>query len=238
MKNLPYPYSWENRRPLIKGGVLYLPDHYQPHERDLLPPFSSLFGNTHPVHLEYCSGNGEWIVTRALETPKINWIGVEKAFDRVRKIYAKAHHNALKNLFIVAGEALLFSSEYLRDQSIDSIYVNFPDPWPKNRHAKRRLIQEPFPQELWRTLKKGGELTLVTDHLPYLNQMQREMQKWPQKRKDFSSYGSSHFQQLCLKKGLDIHYLHYQRLTHLVDPGPSLPLSSPRKAPPSVTKTT
>jgi len=211
MKNLPYPYSWEDRRPLIDGGVFYLPDYYHPHKRDLLPQLSSLFGNAYPVHIEYCSGNGEWIVNRALENPKINWIGVEKAFDRVRKIYSKACRNALKNLFIVAGEALLFSREYLRDRSVDSIYINFPDPWPKNRHAKHRLIRKPFSQELWRTLKKGGGLTLVTDHLQYLNQMKQEMRGWSKNRKDFSSYGSSHFQQLCLKRGATIHYLHYQR---------------------------
>ena len=210
-KKLTYPYSWQERRPLLKGCIFYVPDYYQEHDRSLFPSFETLFGNKHPVHIEYCSGNGEWVIDKALNHPELNWIAVEKKFERVCKIYSKARNNSLENLFVISGEALTFAREYLPDACLDSVYVNFPDPWPKDRHAKHRLIQRSFSDELWRTMKKAGGVTLVTDNIPYLEQMKYEMQEWTPKTGDFSTYGSSYFERLWLSKGLKIHYLHYER---------------------------
>jgi len=88
-KKLTYPYSWQERRPLIKGGIFYVPDYYQEHDRSLFPSFETLFGNKHPVHIEYCSGNGEWVIDKALNHPELNWIAVEKKFERVSKFIRK-----------------------------------------------------------------------------------------------------------------------------------------------------
>ena len=89
--------------------------------------------------------------------------------------------------------------------------MNFPDPWPKERHAKHRLIQSSFQKELYRTVKKGGSVTLVTDSTPYLEQMEREMGEWAPKKEDFTNYGGSYFKRLWLSMGLEIHYLCYER---------------------------
>ena len=88
-KDLPYPYKWEDRHPLLKDKIFYVPEYYQEHKKELFPNLQEYFGNDRPIHLEYCSGNGEWILNRAMENPEINWVAVEMWFERVRKIYSK-----------------------------------------------------------------------------------------------------------------------------------------------------
>ena len=208
-KDLPYPYRWEERRPLLKDKIFYVPEYYGEHKKGEFPPFKTLFENDHPVHLEYCSGNGEWILAHAKENPHINWVAVEMWFKRVRKIYSKMMNEGIDNLLIISGEGCTFSREYLPDDSLDAVYINFPDPWPKDRHAKHRIIQPPFVKELKRTVKTGGKVTLVTDDIPYKEQMEYEMQGWPKDLAPKENYGSSFFERLWRSKGLDINYLSY-----------------------------
>ena len=208
-KDLPYPYKWEDRHPLLKDKVFYVPDYYMEHRRKLFPSFQELFGNNHPIHLEFCSGNGEWIIHRAQENPEINWVAVEMWFERVRKFYSKRFNGHIDNLMIISGEGLTFSREYLQDASVDAAYINFPDPWPKDRHAKHRIIQNPFVNELRRVVKKGGHVTLVTDNIPYKKQMESEMGGWPKVDVSHENYGSSFFERLWRSHGLDIHHLCY-----------------------------
>jgi tRNA (guanine-N7-)-methyltransferase len=208
-KDLPYPYRWEERKPLLKEKVFYVPDYYFEHRKELFPHLHEYFGNDHPIHLEYCSGNGEWILERAQCNPDISWIAVEMWFERVRKIYSKMVNYGVDNLLIISGEGLTFSREYLPDACLDKVYVNFPDPWPKDRHAKHRIIQRPFVQELQRTLKKEGTVTLVTDNAPYKEQMEYEMHGWPKVGEGHENYGSSFFERLWRSHGLTIHHLCY-----------------------------
>lgn len=208
-KDLPYPYKWEDRHPLLKDKIFYVPEYYQEHKRELFPSFADYFKNDRPVHLEYCSGNGEWIIKRAQENPELNWIAVEIWFERVRKIYSKAVNYGIDNLMIISGEGLTFSREYLAEGCLDAVYVNFPDPWPKDRHAKHRIIQRPFVEELKRTVVPGGKVTLVTDNIPYKEQMEYEMQEWPKAAASHDNYGSSFFERLWLSHGLEIHHLCY-----------------------------
>ncbi|MBF5059092.1 tRNA (guanosine(46)-N7)-methyltransferase TrmB [Candidatus Neptunochlamydia vexilliferae] len=208
-KDLKRPYSWEERHPLLKDQVFYVPEYYDEHKKALFPPFQEFFGNENPVHLEYCSGNGEWIINRAQENPEVNWIAVEIWFERVRKIYSKTVNYGIDNLMIISGEGLTFAREYLPESCLDAVYVNFPDPWPKDRHAKHRIIQRPFVDELKRTVKTGGTVTLVTDDPTYKGQMEYEMQEWPKIAPLNENYGSSFFERLWLSKGRDIYHMSY-----------------------------
>ena len=210
-QDLSYPFSWNARRPFLEGQVFYVPDYYEDHNRKFFPQLKAHFGNDHPVQIEYCSGNGEWILDKAQASPEINWIAVEKKFKRVRKIYSKMVNRGLKNILIVSGEALTFSKQYLPEEGLDRVFINFPDPWPKERHAKHRLIRKPFVQELNRTVKRHGSVTLVTDHPSYLEQMRFEMQEWTLETDSLKAYGSSYFERLWLSKGLKINHLHYVR---------------------------
>ncbi|MEG0287279.1 MAG: tRNA (guanine(46)-N(7))-methyltransferase TrmB [Victivallaceae bacterium] len=170
--NLKMPYQWDERKPLLSKGLFSVPNFYFAHSEYRLPDFSheSIFGNDNPVYCEICSGNGDWVIAQALKNPDCNWIAVEKRFDRVRKIFSKYMNCKIANLLVVYGEANTFFSNYLIDQSMEKVFIHFPDPWPKTRHAKHRLITKGFMLEVRRVLKKKGDLIVVTDDEPFLKQ--------------------------------------------------------------------
>lgn len=219
-KNLKSPLTWEKRRPLIHDRVLFVPQYYDLHHEWTFPGWESpeVFGRAAPIEIEYCSGNGDWIVEKARAHPARHWVAVEKQFDRVRKIWSKMHNFALTNLFIVCGEALTFTRFYVPDQSFAFIYINFPDPWPKARHAPNRLIQEPFITEMARVSVEDASATIVTDDPTYAFQINKTMLAnpfWdprfspPHYVTEWEEYGTSYFDTLWREKGLPIHYMQY-----------------------------
>ena len=213
-KDLKAPFSFEERRPSILERILYVPTYYAKHGEFSFPTWQELFGNDHPVHIEYCSGNGEWILERAKAHPEVNWVAVEIRFDRVRKIHSKRTNEKVTNLFIVCGEAQVFTREYLHSNSVEMMYVNFPDPWPKDRHAKHRLIQAPFMNDVLTVMKPGGKAQLVSDAQEYIEQMKEEIGKvsnWKRvEHQNQTAYGTSYFDRLWRSLGRMIHYLEYR----------------------------
>lgn len=220
-KNLKHPFRWETRHVLIEDGIWYVPDyHYD--DCFVFPGWDhpDIFGNDNPVHVEYCSGNGTWIAEKAQAHPEINWVAVEMKFDRVRKTWAKVKNLGVDNLFIICAEAHGTTRRYFPDGSISAAYVNFPDPWPKERHAKKRLIQTPFAKTLAEKLAPEGSVTLVTDDVDYSNQMIKTFLTAPK----FASlhpaphfvtasegYGTSYFEELWREKGKEIRYHRFGR---------------------------
>lgn len=222
-KDLKCPFTWEMRRPLLDGRVLFVPQYFDRHAEWIFPGWEdpSLFGNKRGVSIEYCAGNGAWILEKALRNPLQNWVAVEKKFERVRKIWSKIQNHRLENLLVVCGEALTFTTFYIPANSVDEIYVNFPDPWPKQKHAKNRLLQSPFVQEIARIVKKEGTATLVTDDPTYSEQMAKVMLQTPAWKgvfpppfyiTDWLDYGHSYFDALWREKGRTIRYLQFKRL--------------------------
>jgi len=218
-KQFIYPYTFENRAPCVFDRVIFIPSYYFEHQVFEMPSFSSeeLFHNTNPVHVEFCSGNGEWIVQKAIENPDINWIACEIKFYRVRKIWVKMKQLNLKNLIIAFGDANDFAKFYLKDGSIEAIHINFPDPWPKEKHAKNRLIQELFVKEMKRILKGSGDVTIVTDHVDYSHQVLDEMGKQfsfsypsPHYIHQNIDYGSSYFYRLFESRGKEIRKMQFK----------------------------
>lgn len=220
MNELTWPYSWEERRVLIQDGILYVPDLLDSYEDFVFPGFSSseVFGNEREVQIEYCSGNGAWIADKARLHPQINFVAVEKKFDRVRKIWKKKKKFQLDNLFIVYGEGLLTTQHYFPENSVTEVYINFPDPWPKTRHWKNRIVQGAFIDEMARILKREGSLMVVTDDPPFSSFVIKEMNAHPRFKSAFSEpyfideypgYGSSYFEDLWREKGKQIRYHRY-----------------------------
>ena len=135
--------------------------------------WAEMFGNEHPVEMEIGIGKGTFITEQARARPEVNFFGIEwarwfwrYASDRLRR------HNCA-NARTVRAEALYFLSEFVRDESLSVIHVYFPDPWPKKRHHKRRLVQEPFVRQAERVLARGGRLQIVTDHKDYFEQIEQ-----------------------------------------------------------------
>ena len=208
-KDLKYPFSWEERRPLFSDRVFFVPDYYDKHDARAFPPFEP----SYPINIEYCTGNGNWIAEKA-KNSSTRWIAVEWRFDRVRKIWSKMKNNSLLNLIVICGEAFIFTREYLPSWSIQEAFINFPDPWPKEKHAKNRLFQVPFVHALSRVVQRA--VTVATDDLLYLEQIQKVMGcnglwKSPVYTTNWPDYGASYFDTLWREKGKTIHYLYYER---------------------------
>ncbi len=217
-KELKYPHSFENRKPVLHDGVLFVPDFYVGHQNFDMPPLSQIFNNSNPARIEYCSGNGEWIVQKAKENPNINWFAVEKKFRRVRKIWVKAHQMGLTNLVVVCGDANDFIRYYLKEGEIEGVYINFPDPWPKEKHAKYRLVQFDFVKEMHRTMKEGAEAIIVTDDADYSLQVIDEMRVHftslfpePFYAEKGEEYGSSYFNRLFAERGKLIRMMQFKK---------------------------
>lgn len=216
-KNLKHPFRWEDRHVLIQDRVWYVPDYYDKYDQFQFPGWNDkeLFGNERPVHIEYCSGNGTWIVDQAIAHPEVNWVALEKRFDRVRKIWSKIKNHELSNLIVICGEAYTTSRYYFPDSCFREIHVNFPDPWPKEKHAKNRLIQPRFSREMSRCLDEEGSVCLVTDDPDYSSQMIEVMRAEPHFVSRFEEpffevlkeqYGSSYFEDLWRGLGRDIRF--------------------------------
>lgn len=213
--DLRIPFTWDERRPVLLDRCLYIPGVYD-HEQWTPVPWAELFGNEQPVFVEYCSGNGQWIGERALQYPHLNWVAVEKRFERARMIWAKSHRESIPNLYVVCGEGRAFTRFYAPAGSVAEVFVNFPDPWPKRRHEKHRLVSAPFLRELLRIVEPGGKATCVTDDQPYASIMAGEFRKCPKWQsllvaQQWPDYGRSFFSDLWMEKGRTIHYMSYER---------------------------
>lgn len=181
---------------------------------------NDLFGNDRPIHVEYCSGNGEWIADKAEQHPEINWLAVEKKFPRVRKIWSKLKNRKLDNLVVLSGEGFSATRSFFPAGSISHVYVNFPDPWPKRRHAGNRLIRPEFMKEIERILVVQGGITLVTDDQDYSTLSIKVMMDNPSFRSCFPepyftdnpcNYGSSYFEKLWRLDGRTIRFHQFHK---------------------------
>ncbi len=223
-KDLKSPYGWTDRRPVIEGSVFFVPDYYPNYEEFTFPGWTSVFGREAPLNIEYCSGNGSWVIDKAENFPDINWVAIEWRFDRVRKIWSKSQNLGLKNLFIVNGEGLTTTRHYFPASSVNEVFVNFPDPWPKERHSKHRIVSPTFTSEIQRILVPDGTITLVTDDLHTSQRMietlsgQEGLQAVypePHYRTDLPGYGSSFFEELWRSRGCEIRYHQFMKGSHV-----------------------
>jgi tRNA (guanine-N7-)-methyltransferase len=132
----------------------------------------ALFGNDLPVELEIGMGKGTFLVDQAKARPTTNVIGIEWARWFWRYASDRLRRNGCMNVRTLRAEATYFVRNYLPDASLAAVHIYFPDPWPKLRHHKRRLIQVPFVAEIARVLVPAGRLRIVTDHLEYFQQIE------------------------------------------------------------------
>lgn len=222
-KDLKYPFDWAKRQVTFEDRILYVPKELTHYQEFKFPGWKdpSIFPLEQPVNVEYCSGNGTWIIDKAQKYPHYNWIAVEMDFERVRKIWAKLKNLGLSNLLIICGEAYTSTFNYFPTDSINQIFINFPDPWPKRRHAKNRLFHQQFIKELIRVSLPSGSTTIVTDDEDYSNRIIGNFNKESQFISCYSApyyvtemgdYGSSFFEELWRRQGKTIRYHCYKKV--------------------------
>jgi len=128
---------------------------------------ADLFGNTNPVILEIGSGKGRFLISTAQERPDVNLIGIEKSLHYHRLIHARAAKRGLTNLRLMNHDAFLVLRDMIPDASIAELHIYFPDPWPRKREQKRRIIRPEVLAQIQRVLVPGGSAIYVTDHQSY-----------------------------------------------------------------------
>ena len=125
--------------------------------------WSSKFENNNPIHVEFGTGRGKFITTHAKNNPDINYIAMEIKEEVLLKAVEKAHEANLNNILFVWGNVNNIL-DYFEEKEISRVYVNFCDPWPKKRWAKRRLTHSSFLEKYDTILKDDGELHFKTDN--------------------------------------------------------------------------
>lgn len=125
--------------------------------------WKDIFGNDNPVHIEIGMGKGRFITTLAADNPDINYIGIEKYSSVLLRAVEKQDELQLPNLRFIRMDAEGICEVFDKDE-VDRIYLNFSDPWPKDRHAKRRLTSRQFFARYDNILKKSGRVEFKTDN--------------------------------------------------------------------------
>ena len=129
--------------------------------------FAALFGNSAPVVLEIGFGNGETLVQQAADNPGLNYLGIEVHEPGVGHCLLKARDAGIRNLRLIMHDAIEVLTHQVPPESLQRVNIYFPDPWPKKRHHKRRLIQPAFLELLHSRLIQDGALHMATDWANY-----------------------------------------------------------------------
>jgi tRNA (guanine-N7-)-methyltransferase len=125
--------------------------------------WNTLFENQQPIHIEIGMGKGKFILEQAALHPEINYIGIEKYSSVLLRALEKRKQTELSNLYYIRYDAEYLNNIFEKDE-INRIYLNFSDPWPKDRHAKRRLTSREFLKKYDGCLKMNGEVIFKTDN--------------------------------------------------------------------------
>lgn len=136
--------------------------------------YQVVFGNEKPVYIEIGSGKGEFISTYPQHFPDYNFIGFEVRHKRIVNCLKKLDPRQNPNVRLIERKVDETISKLLSPASIDGAFIQHPDPWPKKRHHRRRLIQQSFLDSLAEVLKKGAHLHVSTDHPEYAMWIARE----------------------------------------------------------------
>lgn len=180
------------------------------------------FGRTAPRHMEIGFGMGGALLQMAETHPENDYLGIEVHYPGVGQLLDRMEKLELSNIRVINGDAVPVLENFLPPASLDAVYVYFPDPWPKKKHNKRRIVQVPFVQTLARLLKPGGKLHLATDWEAYAEHMLEVMESQRDLYQNLAEDGQFHprpderpltkFEQRGQRLGHGIWDLLYQRL--------------------------
>jgi tRNA (guanine-N7-)-methyltransferase len=137
--------------------------------------FVDIFGNTNPIIIEIGFGMGDATIKIAKDNPDVNYLGIEVHRPGVGKVLSEIQKNELKNLYLIEHDAMEVLENMVSDNSVNGFHIFFPDPWPKKRHHKRRLLQRPRTNLLVQKLSPEGYIYFVTDWQEYADFAMEEL---------------------------------------------------------------
>lgn len=174
---------------------------------------TGLFPQPQPVHLELGSGDGSFLLQHAEKHPELNHIGVERLLGRLRKIDRKATRRQLRNIRLIRLEASYVMAYLIPESTISSLHVYFPDPWPKRKHHRRRLIQDTFALTASRILVPNATIHLRTDNEDYFKQMTEVFDRNPHYEPCETELGlleiQTDFERFFREQGCEVHVQSY-----------------------------
>lgn len=132
---------------------------------------TQLFPKAQPLEVELGCGDASFLAEYARLNPAVNFLGVERLLGRVRKVDRKGRRLGLTNVCGVRIESAYFLEFLLPRHSSQALHLYFPDPWPKKKHRRFRLVNERFTTLSWQALASGGVVYLRTDDTDYFQQM-------------------------------------------------------------------
>ena len=138
-----------------------------------------IFGSRQPLVIEIGFGMGRATAVIAEQNPEINYLGIEVHRPGIGRLLWEIEKRGLKNLRIIEGDAAEIIKEKVKDSSVSAFHIFFPDPWPKKRHYKRRLIARPFTDLLASKLIPAGYIYMVSDWEDYGNWALAELSSTP-----------------------------------------------------------
>lgn len=183
--------------------------------RAVLDP-KAVFGDV-PLWLEVGFGGGEHLVHMAARYPGIGIIGCEPFVNGIAMLLGKIRKAGVENLRIHPGDVRdLF--DVLPDACLDKVFLNYPDPWPKARHHRRRFVTQGYLQALARVMKSGAEFRVATDIPDYVRQTLEEvpqagfaLERQAGLGQAWDDWLSTRYEQKALREGRDPHYLTFRR---------------------------
>ena len=173
-----------------------------------------LFTQPQPTELEIGCGDGGFLFEYAQRHPERNFLGVERLLGRVRKLSKRGQHAGMNNLRLLRIEARYVLDYLLPERAFSAVHIYFPDPWPKDKHARHRLIQPDFLPSIRRILAPDGVLYLRTDAPLYFEQMQntfRDAEGFAEESTPAAlSEITTEFERQWLAEGKRTHYAAYR----------------------------
>lgn len=188
---------------------------------DEWPDWQAQFGNHHPLKLEIGFGMGNFLIEMAAQEPQTNFIGMDFYHKGIRKLMTRKKKLQLENIRVAYGDVRFKIPMVFKDGELESVYINFPDPWPKKRHAKRRLIKPDFVKLIGQKLAPEGRIFLATDSETYAMEMLEYFNSEPLLQNQDPASGflgnrenlpKTKYEKNFIKAGHKIYYLEYSRL--------------------------
>lgn len=202
--------------------VIPIESHYFLREADLPLPvvWDEVFGNGNPLVLEIGCGIGDFIVKLAEESPARNFIALDIYNKGCLKTCKRIEKQGLTNVRVLRSEARQFIQERLQHASLAAVHINCPDPWPKTRHRKRRLVQPLFVAFLHDYLQPGGDFFFATDFDDYGREVAAFMPEVvgfdnclapDLYRHEFPGYHLTKYMRKFMAEGSQIYFVHYRK---------------------------
>lgn len=177
-------------------------------------------GAARPLVVDVGFGGGEFLTQLARRDPDAFVVGLEYSFKRVLKLARRLSRSDLRNVRLMAVDAVWAVDHAFEDRSVSAFWINFPDPWPKRRHSRRRLLDARFVQRLAQRLVPGGSLRVATDDLEYARSISAVLEAERQlvnadapalHRHRRPEYAATCYQRAMVSSGRECFFFHHRR---------------------------